>query len=210
MPDKNRTGMHNDRLTNVNSQYLLEKFADSTGFPIKSIATVNLVNFMYVHDNTILIRPGNTDYNIYFIIEGFGGIYGVTDSDDRKYMYLQKESRIMCSLATLAYGKPAAYYYEIQRGGKLAVIDDRQLSAAACTDPDISLWYTGIMKRALARFEKRIQDFVMKDTRSRLLELYSQSPEIFTEAMHKQIASFLGITPGHLSRLLSSKSTGAR
>lgn len=202
--------MNNERLTNVNLQPLLEKFSSSTDFPIKSAAAGNLVSFMHVHDNTVLIRPGDIDYNIYFILEGFGGIYGVTEWDDRKYMYLQKESRVMCSLDTLAYGKPAAYYYEILRGGRLAVIDDRKLSSAAYTDPEISRWYSDIMKKALARFEKRIQDFIMKDTRSRLQELYSQSPEIFTEALHKQIASFLGITPEHLSRLLSSTSKNCR
>lgn len=202
--------MSNDLLTNINSTSLMEEFASATGFPLKTGTAEDMMTFMNVNDNTVLIRPGDMDYSIYFILEGFGVIYGITDRDDRKYMYLQKESRVMCSLTTLAYGKPAAYYCEIQRGGKLAVIDDRRLSEVACTDPDISRWYSGLMKKALARFEKRIQDFVMKDSRSRLLELYAQSPEIFTEALHKQIASFLGISPEHLSRLLSSKNTGSK
>ena len=175
-------------------------------FPRESTEQISeFMEFREVTDGTVLISQGEMNYNIYFILSGFGVGYCFTDTGDSRYLYLQTSSYVLCSLATLAHGEASEYCCCMQRGGLVAVIDDRKLMSLAMSDVKICRWYIGVLKSALVRFEKKAANFITKDSRHRLQELYDESPEIFSNALGKQIASFIGVTPVHLSRILSSK-----
>ena len=195
-----------DSFTNVNSTELLEIFAKQVSLPLSLIPALEpIVEFRTTESGSVLISPGEIDSHIYFIIDGFGVVYGITENEEKRYLFLKRHSRVLCSLETLAHGHPARYWYELQKGGLVAIIDDNELMSLAATNADIGKWYAAFMKDALARFEEKIESFIMADAKDRLIRLYEETPEIFTEAMNKQVASFIGITPVHLSRLLSSK-----
>ncbi len=193
-------------LTNVNSAECMADFCRIMKFPRESTEQISeFMEFREVTDGTVLISQGEMNYNIYFILSGFGVGYCFTDTGDSRYLYLQTSSYVLCSLATLAHGEASEYCCCMQRGGLVAVIDDRKLMSLAMSDVKICRWYIGVLKSALVRFEKKAANFITKDSRHRLQELYDESPEIFSNALGKQIASFIGVTPVHLSRILSSK-----
>lgn len=196
----------NGCLTNVNPGELMLEFCRAMNFPKECIGLIDgLIEFRTVSDDTVLIAPGDVDYNIYFILSGFGVGYCITEEGDRKCLYLQKSSYVLCSLVTLAHGKPSEYCCTMQKGGLLAVMDDRRLMELCLGNPEIFRWYATFLKSALLRFERKAAKFITKDARHRLLDLYDESPEIFTNALCRQIASFIGVTPVHLSRILSFK-----
>ncbi len=193
-------------LTNVNSAECMAEFCRIMKFPRECAEQISeIVEFREVEDGAVLISPGEVSYNIYFILSGFGVGSCFTDVGDSKCLYLQTSSYVLCSLATLAHGEASGYCCCMQRGGLVAVIDDRKLMSLAMSDVKICVWYIGVLKSALVRFEKKATNFITKDSRHRLQELYDESPEIFSNALGKQIASFIGVTPVHLSRILSSK-----
>lgn len=184
----------------------MDEFCSIMKFPRECAEQISeIIEFREVEDGTVLISQGETSYNICFILSGFGVGYCVTDMGDSKCLYLQTSSYVLCSLATLVHGEVSEYCCCMQRGGLVAVIDDRKLMSLAMSDVKICVWYIGVLKSALVRFEKKAANFITKDSRHRLQELYDESPEIFSNALGKQIASFIGVTPVHLSRILSSK-----
>lgn len=196
----------NGLLTNVNSAEYMDEFCRIMKFPRECAEQISeIIEFREVEDGTVLISQGETSYNICFILSGFGVGYCVTDMGDSKCLYLQTSSYVLCSLATLVHGEVSEYCCCMQRGGLVAVVDDRKLMSMAMKDMMICRWYVGVLKSALVRFEKKAANFITKDSRHRLQELYDESPEIFSNALGKQIASFIGVTPVHLSRILSSK-----
>ena len=163
------------------------------------------ITFEDIENDKILIKPGDINRYLYFIIKGSGVIYGITDSGDLKSLYIQRESNVITSITSIFEDTPSKYYCEISANSVIAKISIDDLEVVAKTSLEISNWYNYMLKRGISILTFRLEGLLIKDAKERLLEYYQKDPELFTNSLKKHLAGILGITPNSLSRILSSK-----
>ena len=134
-----------------------------------------------------------------------GASYCITKHGDCRYMYLPLPSYVVVDVHTLHDGSPAKDYFELMKGSAVAVIDGNILKGLAKNYPAVSEWYINLLLRGLSTISGRLEDMISTDAKDRLMTLLKENPELFSKAMKKQIAGFIGIGQSTLSRLLSSK-----
>ncbi len=160
--------------------------------------------YRQVRRNTIIIKPGDVNFNIYIILKGMGASYRITKHGDCRYLYLPLPSYVVADVHTLHDGSPAKDYFELMKGSAVAVIDGNILKGLAKNHPAVSEWYINLLLRGLSTISGRLEDMISTDAKDRLMALLKDNPELFSKAMKKQIAGFIGIDQSTLSRLLSS------
>ena len=163
------------------------------------------ITFKRIEEATTVIKPGDNNKNLYFIIEGYGVAYGITDSGEIKNIYLQRESHIITSISYIYENIPPKYYYEISANSLIAKISSDDLDMITSSNLAICNWYNNILKRSVSIMTFRLEGFLMKNAKERLIEYYEKDPELFTKSLKKHLAGILGITPNSLSRILSTE-----
>jgi CRP-like cAMP-binding protein len=71
--------------------------------------------------------------------------------------------------------------------------------------PTLEHIYRVIVEQTFVRFYKRTASFILHTPKERYYELFVSSPHVLQRATQYHIASYLGITPQHLSRLRKEK-----
>ena len=163
------------------------------------------VSYRQFRKNSLLIKPGDVNTNIYVVLKGMGASYCVTRNGDYRYIYLPLPSYVVADVHTLHDGRPAKDYFEIMKGSAIAIIDGNILKKLAAGNPRLAEWYIDILIRGLSNVCGRLEGMIGSDAKDRLMNLLENNPELFSKAMKKHIAGFLGIDQSTLSRLLSAK-----
>ena len=163
------------------------------------------VSYRQFKKNTLLIRPGDVNTNIYVVLKGMGASYCVTRNGDCRYIYLPLPSYVVAEIHTLHDGRPARNFFEIMKGSAIAIIDGNILKKLAAGNPSLAEWYMNILTRGLSNVCGRLEEMISSDAKERLMHLLENNPELFSKAMKKHLAGFIGIDQSTLSRLLSAK-----
>ncbi|MGM9766950.1 MAG: Crp/Fnr family transcriptional regulator [Candidatus Cryptobacteroides sp.] len=163
------------------------------------------ISYRQVRKGTIIVKPGDTNFNIFIILKGMGASYCITKQGDCKYLYLSLPSYVVTSIHTLHNGCPAKDYIELLKGSAVAIIDGNVLKGLAREHPAVSEWYINLLIRGLNNVCGRLEDMLSTSAKDRLLALMRDNQNLFSKAMKKQIAGYLGVDQSTLSRLLSAK-----
>ncbi|MGM9737583.1 MAG: Crp/Fnr family transcriptional regulator [Candidatus Cryptobacteroides sp.] len=163
--------------------------------------------FSYVEyaEDTAIIKPGDVNYNIYIILKGIADSYCINKNGERRYIYIQSPGFVVTDSHTLVNGQPAREFYVMCKNSSAAVIDSEVLRQQALRHPEVADWYIRLLHRGLGTICSRLESFIRDDAKERLINLFNENPELFSKALKKKIAGYLGIEPSTLSRLLSSK-----
>ena len=168
-------------------------------------AIAEFVTFEQIEKEQIVIKPGEMNKHLYFIIEGYAVAYGISESGEIKNIYLQRESNIITSTSYIYEKTPAKYYYEISASSVIVKMSNDDLERIADNNFEICKWYNYLLKRSISIMTFRLEGLLMKNARERLIEYYERDPELFTKSLKKHLAGILGITPNSLSRILSAE-----
>ncbi len=163
------------------------------------------ISFESIETDRVLIKPGEVDRAVYFIVHGTGILYAVMDSGEVKNMYLQKQSTVITSLVSILENLPSKYYIEILAGSVIAKLSIDDFDLICQTNLDICNWQNDILKKSVYHLSFRLEGLLMSNAKDRFIEYYKKDPELFTTSLKKHIAGVLGITPNSLSRILSAK-----
>ena len=163
------------------------------------------ITYKKFKEDTVIIRPGELDFNLHIVLRGMGAVYCINKQGDCKYLYLPLPGYVLTNVHSIHKGEPSKYYFEMMKGSVAATIDSKVLKDAAMYNPEVASWYISILFRGLSKICERLEGFISTDARERLINLSTENPELFSHARKKQIAGFLGIDQSTLSRLLSAK-----
>lgn len=156
-------------------------------------------------EDTVIIRPGEIDFNIYIVLKGMGASYCINRQGDCKYLYLPMPGYILADIHNLYKARPAKHYFEMMKGSVAAIISSKTLKDTAMYNPEVASWYITVLIRGMSKICERLEGFISTNAKERLMNLSIENPEIFSKVRKKQIAGFLGIDQSTLSRLLSTK-----
>ncbi|WP_370899002.1 Crp/Fnr family transcriptional regulator [Chryseobacterium gossypii] len=158
---------------------------------------------MEVPAKATLIKEGEISCNAYFIEKGIVRAWYNNDGKDITFQFFM-ENNMFSSLESFRKGLPSMVSFEAIEPCVLWQIDKAtvdEILEEAYTDPEMrSIFIDSIFERVFD-YMRHFFSFIKDTPQQRYLSLAKERPEIIKRVPQHYIASYLGITTVHLSRI---------
>lgn len=144
-----------------------------------------------------LISAGNIDTNIYIVVDGVMRNW-FWDGGMEKTSFFCTDGTVFISYHGFAFAIPAPNSWEACCPTRVFMLDRETFMSLIDASHDFSRWFLGNAYMQLAFVEKK-SNFIQGKAYDRYMSLVRNRPEIIKNVSLKNIASYLGITPQHLS-----------
>lgn len=150
----------------------------------------------------LLISGGIMDRHVYFIEKGFCRSYCLLDGEEIT-IWFSREGDITFSMKDLYHNEPGYEYVELLEDCILYAIRIEDLNALYEINIEIANWSRLIHQECLLYMDQHHINRLYLPAKERYEQLLREQPDVIHRAKLSYIASFLGMTPQHLSRLRS-------
>ena len=165
----------------------------------------SMLQFKEVRKNEIILSEGSSTTNIYFVLNGVLRTYFVNSDGEEKTFFFSIENFFAADYESFLKGSKSRYTIQALEDASIVIVSLDMLKNIYKT-----LRYGDKLGRIFAEkyfflWSDRIQDIYMLTPLERYNNMRHQFPDILQRVPQHYIASYLNITPVHLSRL---KKTG--
>jgi len=151
----------------------------------------------------LLLSPGQLAEHIYFVQQGFARGYCYDENTGRQLtLFLWDEQAIAVAAVSFFLKQPADIYIEVMPGSVLLSLSRQQVGEIFALFPGTETLGHTLTLRYNAFHKKRTLSLLTRSAWERYLDLLQTHPRIEQQVSKDIIASYLGITPQSLSRLL--------
>lgn len=151
----------------------------------------------------ILFSNDKLERNIYIIKQGIARAYIETDVRDITIWFGQ-EGDTLISARGYVYGMKGYETMELLEDTVLYKINLEQLLDTYRRDLVVCNWARQLFEREFLKTEQRLMSHLADSATERYLHLMREKPSIIRRVQLQHIASYLGITSEHLSRIRNS------
>lgn len=163
-------------------------------------AFMPLVQQLLVPKGHILVKPGKTSTNIYFIQKGFARIFYYKDGKDITEAF-RGERNILHSAVSLITKNPDKRGIEIIEDTQLLFIDYLEFEQHFDQFPEFERMAHVFTNVSIILLQKRLDGLLFENATSKYNNLLKLYPDIQQRLPLGMIASYLGITQETLSRI---------
>lgn len=154
-----------------------------------------------VRRSSFLLRPGQTEQQLYFVQHGLLRIVYPTAASEEICVGFGHGGTLLCSFPSFVTGRPSEYAIQALRQSGLIAIGRAEFLAFLEHYPAFArFWRFELEKALIGRMEHEI-DLLLPEPGQRLARLRQRNPRIFQLVPRKYLASYLRMTPETLSRL---------
>lgn len=188
----------------------MEKLIES----IKAIVHLNEVEISQVKEaftpksiakGDFLIQEGQYCQQIAFILSGRLRIFYLDEKGNEITCYFVKENEFVSSYTSFLTHTPTRENIEAIEPTQLLVIDREPLEQLSKKVPKVHIWRRVIAENLFIYMERRISMLQSQSALERYEATLRNNPDLLLKVPLQYTASFLGITPQHLSRLRKSQ-----
>ncbi len=166
-----------------------------------------LQNFSFskkISEGEHFIKEGQTCQHITLILKGqFRYFYNTESADVTRWISLQGD--FMTSLASFIQEKPTVENIQAIKDSELIMIPKSSWKELYDTHEFIRLFWLKTIEYNYIGMEERVFNQIALDADDRYRWMLTHYPRFNLEVPDKYIASMLGITPRHLSRIRAQK-----
>jgi CRP-like cAMP-binding protein len=155
------------------------------------------------------IREGSANNEIAFVVKGYLRKYFNKDGIElTDYFYFEND---FCAELPSIIGKskPTSNIIAIT-SAELLTFDYSEFMTLCNNSLAFGYIYRSFLEQTFLQFYKRSSSFILQTPKERYDELLKNYPQVIQRATQYHIASYLGISPQHLSRLRLAASVGQR
>jgi CRP-like cAMP-binding protein len=161
------------------------------------------IGFSHHSHRQLLLNPGQIADHIYFVENGMVRGYYDDELKEKEYtICLWDEQTIITEPQSFLKRTPSQLYIEVMPGSRLLSISRQQLSDIIDAFPYAEIFTRCLMLQYVSYHTKRTHDLISLSAWERYLDLLQRHPKIEQKISKEIIASYLGITPQSLSRLI--------
>ena len=159
------------------------------------------LSYKTLRKGDLLIREGKICREVVFIRNGIlRSYYNSPEGDEMTYCLTFQQS-LMTALSSLITGEPTRENIQALTDVELEVISKQDLESLYETGANWTKVGKLLIEQQYVELEKRIFSFQQEKAKERYTDLIAHHPEYTRQIPLGYLASFLGITPRHLSRL---------
>lgn len=181
-------------------EYLQQYFA-RIGFNadelVKTLQSFELKKF---RKNDMLVMEGRVSRHIGLIESGMFQYYVNKDGQEIT-SYISTENTWLASVISFIGEKPAKENIRALTDGEVHLISRHDLKKLVADVPAFKDFYMALLEQAICGIDESRHDFITLTADERYVKLLEQEPHLLQQIPLQHLASMLGITPRHLSRI---------
>lgn len=147
------------------------------------------------------VREGKTSLELGFIETGMFQYYSNTENGEERTTYISLPHTFVASLLSYLTESPAREYIRAMTPATLWVIAKKDVTELQDRIPEFKDFYIKLIEWQICCIDKSKFDLITLTAEQRYEKLLREEPELLQQVPLQYIASMLGITPRHLSRL---------
>lgn len=150
----------------------------------------------------LIIEGGKMNNYVYFIESGLCRSYCIVDNEEVT-TWFSSEGDITFALLALYRGEPGFEYVETLEPTTFYCIKINDLNKLYETNIEIANWSRVVHQECLLSVQTRRIERLQMQAKERYEILLKEQPDLFARVKLSHLASFMGMTPQHLSKMRS-------
>ncbi|MEI6409991.1 MAG: Crp/Fnr family transcriptional regulator [Bacteroidota bacterium] len=175
----------------------LETFGFSGADLEKILSAFSVRNYA---KNAFFVEEGKTSQYLGFVERGMFQYYVLKDGEEIT-SYVSIENTYVSSLLSFISQTPAREYVRALSDAQLSVISRSALKTLAEEIPAFKDFYIKLLEGAICGIDSSRQDLIILSAEQRYEKMLRQEPHLLQQIPLQYLASILGVTPRHLSRI---------
>lgn len=155
----------------------------------------------YLPKRSTLVRQGNVQTQACFLVKGCMIAYYTDELGKNHLVRFAMEDWWMVDVTSFDDQTAARYTIEALEDCELLLYTQADKDAMLATVPKLEKYFRLLYQSAIATFQRRILDQISLPAEVRFADLTARYPQLEQRLPQHVIASYLGITPQHLSRI---------
>lgn len=180
----------------------LKSYFESVGFDNVSIDKItSCFNQKQFEKGDYFVKEGKTSLQMGFVEKGLFQYFSITDQGEERTTYISLPNTFVASLLTYLTETPAREYIRALTNSTLWTIEKKDFLALQNDIPTFKDFYIKLIEWQICCIDKAKFDLIALTAEQRYEKVMKEEPELLQQVPLQYIASMLGITPRHLSRL---------
>ena len=182
----------------------LKSYFVQAGFTdTEATAIVESFTFKKLSKGEFLVQEGRTNKHLAFVDKGFLQFFILLDGEE-KTTYSAGENSFATSLASFLKQVPAKENIRAVVDTDLWIIEKNQLKKLIDTIPSFKNYYIDLLEWQICCIDESRLDAIILNAKQRYEKMMEKEPNLIQQIPLQFLASILGVTPRHLSRIRNS------
>jgi CRP-like cAMP-binding protein len=179
----------------------LKKHFESIGFTGESLEKI-LESFILTEfkKNDFVVEEGKVARYIGFVESGMFQYYVMLDGEE-KTTYINVENTFLASVLSFVRQQPAQENIRALSDGKLSLISRSNLNKLVAEVPGFKDFYIALLEHTVCGIDASRHDLIVLSAEQRYAKMLRDEPQLLQQIPLQYLASMLGVTPRHLSRI---------
>lgn len=181
----------------------LKKYFETLGFSglelKKIISAFELKEFK---KNDFIVEEGKTSRHIGLVETGMFQYYVIVDGEERT-TYVSIANTFFSSVLSFISETPALENIKALTDGSISMISKKNLKMLVDELPSFKDFYISLLESTICGIDASRHDLIVLTAEERYEKLLKEEPYLLQQIPLQHLASMLGVTPRHLSRIRS-------
>lgn len=179
----------------------LRKYFAAMGFEGESLERIiSSFSLQDYEKNDLVVEYGKVSRHIGFIKSGMFQYYVLKDGEE-KTSYINIENTWFASLLSFITEAPALENIRALTSGSIYLISKVNLKTLIHSVPGFKDFYIALLEGAICGIDSSRHDLIVLTAEQRYEKMLAKEPHLLRQIPLQYLASMLGVTPRHLSRI---------
>lgn len=179
----------------------VKKYFEQIGFAGEDLERV-LKAFICIDfkKNDHVVEFGKVAKYIGFVESGIFQYYILLDGEERT-TFINIENTFLASVKSFVSQTPAKENIRALTDGRLSLISRANLKELVADMPQFKDFYIALLEHTVCGIDSSRHDLIVMSGEERYAKMLQQEPQLLQQIPLQYLASMLGVTPRHLSRI---------
>lgn len=150
--------------------------------------------------NELIVEEGKVSKHIGFVESGMFQYFVWKDGEERT-TYISIENTFLASVLSFVSGAPSLENIRALTDASISVISKTALKKLVSEIPAFKDFYIGLLEASICGIDASRHDLIVLSAEQRYGKMLKQEPHLLQQIPLQHLASMLGVTPRHLSRI---------
>lgn len=189
----------NPEMKDDNVRAFLKSFDILTNVEIDDF--IELLTYKNLKKSEYFIKEGETCKQVAFVLSGSLRSYYISDKEEEITYCITFPNSLMTAYSSFLTAQPTQENIQAITNTELLIIPKNTFEELAQQSPNWIFFLKTIAEQQYIELEKRIFQLQRSDATKRYAEMLKNQPEYIQKIPLQYLASYLGITQRHLSRI---------
>lgn len=179
----------------------LKNYLSAVGFEGESLDKIlNAFTLKTFKKNEYVVEEGKTSKHIGFVESGMFQYFVVKDGEE-KTSYVSIENTWLASVLSFIGESPSMENIKAITDGSISLISKTNLKKVVNEVPGFKDFYIGLLEASICGIDASRHDLIVLTADQRYAKMLKKEPHLLQHIPLQHLASMLGVTPRHLSRI---------